>query len=488
MTFAAVLLAVAAMSVGVWMGLQPPDALEIPPQGVVIADATVVNPGRGRTPQQTIRVEGDRIAAIAQTRSADASEARFRGRFVLPGLIDMHVHHPPGFDTALTELFGLLFLAHGVTTVRDTANFDGTIMALRARILAGERAGPRIFACGNLLDGEPPFWPLSLVIQTADDAREAVAELAADGVHCIKAYGGLQPDALAAIRSEAEAHGLPLIGHVPMAVRFEAAGLADAQHLIGVPDVPPAEDPTQWREFFGEIVLKAWNALDPARIDFIVHTSLEQGIAHTPTLVVWDHVSQLDRYEAQRESATARMMPRYITDVFWNPAGDARFGEVKPEVFEQQRRMVERQKQVVAALHVGGVRVYAGSDTLNPFVVPGASLHEELRLFFDAGLTPEEAWVTATRSPGEFLPESDLGVIRPGAPADLLVFREDPTLDLAALSTLEAVVAQGRVYTSEDLDRAIGAHREHMTGWVYDGVSMTLARWLLGGASDTSDE
>jgi imidazolonepropionase-like amidohydrolase len=120
------------------------------------------------------------------------------------------------------------------------------------------------------------------------------------------------------------------------------------------------------------------------------------------------------------------------------------------------------------------VRIHAGTDVGNPFLVPGASLQEELHHLVDAGLSPEEAWVTATRGPGEFLGDPGLGRVEPGAPADLLWFREDPTRDLDALATLEAVVADGRLYRREELDAALERARRRYRGWLYDRVSMAI--------------
>ncbi len=108
-------------------------------------------------------------------------------------------------------------------------------------------------------------------------------------------------------------------------------------------------------------------------------------------------------------------------------------------------------------------------------------MHDELHNLLEAGFTPEEAWVAATRSAGESLGEPQLGTLQEGAPADFLVFREDPSHDLAALATLEAVVAQGRLYPKEVLDRAIQRHRDYFEGWLYDRISMAIARMISWG-------
>jgi hypothetical protein len=208
-----------------WMALQPP-VLAVPNQGLVLSEVTVVNPGLDRRSQQTLTVRGANIDSISDSGpqpSADASTRHFAGAYVLPGLVDMHVHYASYPDR---DLFGLLFLAHGVTTVRDTGNFDGTIWETRQGILDGKFPGPRIFACGPILDGDPPIWPNSRVVRNTAEAQTAVEELAAKGADCVKVYTNLSAQALAAIREAAVQRGLPVIGHVPLSVSFAQANLS----------------------------------------------------------------------------------------------------------------------------------------------------------------------------------------------------------------------------------------------------------------------
>jgi imidazolonepropionase-like amidohydrolase len=133
----------------------------------------------------------------------------------------------------------------------------------------------------------------------------------------------------------------------------------------------------------------------------------------------------------------------------------------------------------VKELHDAGVQIHVGTDAMNPFVVPGASLHEEMWELVDAGLTPEEVWIAATRTAAKALGQPALGTVRIGAPADLLVFREDPTRDLNALQTLEAVIAAGRLYPRETLQETAGRWQRHFADPVYDTISMWLAGWLI---------
>jgi imidazolonepropionase-like amidohydrolase len=384
---------------------------------------------------------------------------RYAGAFVLPGLIDMHVHQPPDTPLGDVELAALLFLRHGVTAVRDTGSFDGAVLETRRRIHDGEIAGPRIFACGPILDGDPPFWSGSRVVRDAAEARRVVDELAALKVDCIKVYDRLSPEALAAIRDAAERHGLPVIGHVPDAVQFSDARLADVQHLTGV--VERGEELTQ------------------ARVRAIVTASAALQIAHTPTLVFLERVARLTDYRHELADPAARMLPRYYREILWNPAYDARLRGLEHGDEGALRETLRNAKRIVKELHDAGVAIHAGTDAMSPFVVPGASLHEEMWELVDAGLTPEEVWIAATRTAAKALGQSALGTVRIGAPADLLIFRQDPTMDLNALQTLEAVVAAGRLYPREALQEAAGRWQKHFASPVYDTISMWLAGWLI---------
>ena len=141
------------------MAYRPPVVM-VPSQGVILTDVNIVNPGRERLDRQTLVVEGDQISRISQGElqgSVGIGNQGYAGAYVLPGLIDMHVHIPP----PTRELVSLLFLAHGVTTIRETSDADGTTWRARERIQNGKAPGPRIFASGPVLDGGPPFLPTS---------------------------------------------------------------------------------------------------------------------------------------------------------------------------------------------------------------------------------------------------------------------------------------------------------------------------------------
>ena len=380
--------------------------------------------------------------------------------FVLPGLIDMHVHIPP----PARELVNMLFLAHGVTTVREAGDADGTTWGARERIQAGAVIGPRIFASGPVLDGDPSFLPTSWPVSRAEDARRAVAALHRRGADFIKIHHTLSPEALAAIRDEAADRGLHVVGHVPSSVCFGEVGIWDVQHLDGLVPYPA----------FGEGLLeyqKRWRDLDTSAIDTYVQASLDQGMVHTPTLVTGVAMARMADSDAVPDP-NLRLLPRYYRDGIWNREVVPMFNRFTDEVLALMRQAAPRAREIVGRLHEAGVRLHLGTDTAAALgVVPGVSLHEELRLMVASGLSTAQAWIAGTQAAGESLGVPMLGTIRKGAPADLLIFRKDPTHDLDALSSLRAVVTQGRLYPAEYLVQALEAHRKRFERPLYDRLS-----------------
>ncbi len=439
-----------------WRLLEPSPVSVPPQQELVFDDVTIVNPGGERLPHRRLVVRHGRIESIDA--APPGALPRYAGSYILPGLIDMHVHLPPWWAPGQLELFNTLFLAHGVTAIRELGSIDGRVFEVRREIQEGRRAGPRIFACGPLLDGDPPLWPLARIVRTAAEGRAAVDELVESRADCVEVYSRVSDDALQGIREAASAHRLPVVGHLPQSLPWGEIRIDDIQHVCD----PRCPD------------------LGPREIDELVETATRFGIAHTPTLVVYHEQLAAYDYSAAAERPAARLMPRFWREVVWNPRYGLGFSAppaAAREMFQrEQEALVSRLQGVVQSLHARGVRIHAGTDPFNPLVVPGASLHEELRLLEGAGLTTEEAWAAATQVAGEDLGEPRLGRLEPGAPADLLILRTDPILDPSALETLEAVVADGRLYPKPALDEALERQRRHFEGLLYDRISMAIAR------------
>jgi imidazolonepropionase-like amidohydrolase len=405
--------------------LWPPQAAVPSPSERILDHVTLMTPGVGHLRNQRLVVAEGRIESIEPSAASDTAQ-----RYVLPGLIDMHVHLPPRLAPGLVDLFGLLFLAHGVTTVREVGSLDDQGFEVARQFANGERAGPRVFGCGRILDGDPPAFPIARVVQREAAAAPAARELAARGASCIKVYEGISAAALAGIVRAAKAARLPVVGHLTSALPLTEQALDDVQHVC----FPRCESAT------------------PEEIEEFVRASAQRGMANTPTLVVFEGQAIL----AGAGDTTGRglpydLMPAFWRETLWRPI--ARHGN---------SNLLASMQELVRRLHARGVRIYAGTDPIQPFVVPGASLHRELRLLIDSGLSIEEALAAATWVAGDSLGVSGLGKLEVGAPADLLVLREDPTRDLDALTTIEEVIAGGRVYSVESLRRELAQARAHL--------------------------
>jgi imidazolonepropionase-like amidohydrolase len=474
MSLAAAVVALALAGVGFYRALEGPDPLRAAARSdTVFDDVVLVEPGVGRVEHRRLVLEGSRIATIDEARGKDV---RWSGAFVLPGLVDAHAHFPPPYMPGQLELWAFLFLEHGVTGVRAMGDVgDGSSNRVRATLETGAFAAPRVATCGRWVDGAPPLWANSELVRTPEEARRAVDRLAEEGFDCVKVYNQLDAPSLAAVRETARSHDLPVVGHVPFRIRHEDAHLDDTQHLIGF---FPADGPPRFPYH-----LRNWLSVPDSRVESIIRAVLADGSAMTPTLVVVDRMSRGAELLADPEDAIHRLLPPWYGRALWdgetgmNPAH-----AMTREDYEATRAAFSNMKRTLRRLHEAGIHLRTGTDTLAPLTVPGDSLRGELGLYVDAGLSPEEALAVATRSGAGIFDVPGMGTLRVGAPADFVLYREDPTRDLAALDTLLAVVQDGRVYTREMLDAQRARYREAFDGFFQQQIATPAIRALLGVA------
>ncbi len=444
---------------------------------IVLRDVTVITPGVERRAGQTVTIRDGRIVRIepAAVGGAGGEASPYAGAFLLPGLLDLHHHLPPGNVLKLSGLACLLNLAYGVTTVRDVGDADGTgVAGARAGIAAGDFPGPRIFACGPFIDGGQPRWSNSVHMSGPQDAARIVAELAQKGFDCVKSYEDLTVEDIRALVAAARARGLPVLGHVPAQLSYEEALIPNVQHFLGVP--PPA---SLKRDHIVDRTTD-WHAVDEARLDRIVAVTLEHGIVNTPTLVAGQQLLLYRDYPAALRDPVVRLLPRMYREVAWHPQeGLAIYRNLSAADLARASDAEAKKKELVRRLYQAGASLRIGTDTPQPFVVPGAAVHEEMRLFHEAGVPAEAVWAIATWQGAAELKVPLLGTVREGAPADLLLFRRDPTQDLGALDTLAAVIVQGRLYTKQQLDDDLAAYVRHFESPVVDNLSVTMARMIL---------
>jgi hypothetical protein len=467
----------------IWTALRPPVPLRPVATSFTLHDVTVVDPRSSRLEHQTLRVDSDRVhlELPGVAAASDAVTERYRGAFVLPGLVDMHAHLPLGGPLDLVNSYVLLLnLAYGVTSLREVGDIDGSaVPAQRTASRAGYPA-PRVFACGPFVSAGKRIWPNTILLKGAEEAEAIVSNLAASGSCCVKAYDGLTSSMLAALRTATVKHHINLIGHVPEALRYEQALIPDVQHLMGVVTVSRERG---LRFLFSD----GWNEVDEDRLRDIVRVTIEHGIENTPTLVTGEQILLLEHYQEAKQTPVAALLPRFYRDVVWNPElGAARwFGT--PENFAELRVAQSKKRALVRLLYEAGARLYVGTDTGVAFVVPGESVQREMQLFEQSGVPLPAIWRMATSQAGESLGTPLLGSIANGAPADLLIFRTDPTGDLRALDSLEAVVAGGRLYPKAAIDAKLAEYQVHFHNVIFDWVTVALARVALRAAIERRD-
>jgi cytosine/adenosine deaminase-related metal-dependent hydrolase len=434
------------------LGLQRPGPPRCFAEGQFqLAGLTIINPMHERRAAARIELANGRIAGLSDT-STEASSG-FAGCFALPGLVDMHVHLPPGNALKLTQGAALLYLAHGVTTVREAGDLDGTAVAAARRLSSeGVHPVPRIVSCGPFVGAGKATFKNTILLKNAGEASADAAALAvkAAGASFMKFYDGLTEPMIQSLEGACARHGLKMMGHVPGGIAYENARIAEVQHYFGVPEPRTLERDA--------LVNRScdWHAVDERRMDRIVEATLRYGIANTPTIITNQKMLCYLDFEAARRQPGARAVPPFYLDVVWHPAR-GRLNNRLPHDYLRRQVVpaIAKKQQLTRKLFDAGAQLYLGTDVAQPFVIPGLSLLEEMQLFVEAGIGIEQVWRLATRDAGDRLGVPSLGRIEPGAPADILLFRRDPTEAVGNLASLEAVIAAGRLYRVADLDRAL---------------------------------
>jgi imidazolonepropionase-like amidohydrolase len=437
------------------------------PSPTVITHATIVNPGTSSVQRnRTVVITGDRITSVSDAdkfqlpknaRVIDAS-----GQYLIPGLWDMHVHSafgdwfPGGRDIILP-----LFIANGVTGVRDMGGDIPVLMEWRKEIASGQIVGPRMVISGPMLDAYLPNgklrFPSSIAVSTPATAVAAVDSLKAQGVDFIKVQSVISHDAYLAAAAEAHKQGLPIVGHVPDKVRIQEvveAGQKSIEHLMGIFEGCS----TQEDKFIkGEGNLKLLlTTQDRQRCDLLIKLLAQNQTWQVPTLAWQRGGTFLDQRDLKHDPLD-KYVPAYWRDVTWHRFTDEMMPDLLRDPLALRQDYFAHNLQIVGAMHRAGVPFMAGTDTApGVYIVPGFSLHDELANFVEAGFTPMEALQTATSNPAKFLGmEASFGSVEPGKIADLVLLSANPLEDIRNTRKISIVVANGHIFDRAALDQIL---------------------------------
>ncbi|MEO8368608.1 MAG: amidohydrolase family protein [Candidatus Solibacter sp.] len=404
---------------------------------VALIGVTVIDVEAGvRRTGTTVVTEGERIAAIGPKVAIPRGATRIdaKGKFLIPGLWDMHTHHQGTGAESLD-----LFVAKGIVGTRDMGGDADFILPLRDRIRAGTVFGPEIVASGPMVDNAPPDYPYRLHVANAEEARLAVRELKRLGVDFIKVHDHTPREVFFAAVAEASQVGLTVSGHVPVAVKVEEAADAGMRSIEHLSNYDVLGECSSGETYSLASCLRLFDKL------------AARGVWQTPTLAFMQTVP--DVFEGQplrhaeyasdslleltRRNIEVSHVPKASLDKLRYAAGVAL-------------------KEGVHDLYSRGNRFLAGCDGL----VPGFCLQDELEWFTTAGFSPLEALQTATINPARFLGREKVqGTIEVGKRADLVLLDADPLADIRNIQRIDAVLLRGKLVTKATIDGILAKHR-----------------------------
>ncbi|MBI1762358.1 MAG: amidohydrolase family protein [Acidobacteria bacterium] len=451
------------------------------PRPLALSNVTVID-ATGKPAQRgmTVLIEGERISKLFKTGKTklppNAEIIDASGKFLIPGLWDMHIHLTNQPDQTLSREWMLpLLTAFGVTGIREMGGDWQHIHNLRQAISASQSIGPRIIAPGPFVDG-PGF--VDKPVRTPEKARQQVRELKTLGVDFIKVQANLSPECYRAVLAEAKALGLTVAGHVPEAVSaFEVARSGQRSIEHSSPILPGDAG----------IMLSCSSKEDALRAELLAikkeseapnadrqQLRLRQRKLQTELLETYDARKCAGLFTLLRQNNVwvvptqiwaQRLLPLNAEDII-DPIAKiylplktrTRFEQRRsegikitaPESFALRQQIAAKTRKIIGAMRLAGVPLLAGTDAYDGAVLPGFSLHQELELLTQSGLTPMEALQTATRNAAQYFGEAATrGTIEVGNQADLVLLEADPLQNITNTRQIYAVIQGGKLLSAQ---------------------------------------
>lgn len=428
---------------------------------IVIHDATIIDgTGAPPRPHADLVLRAGRIAEIADAATfAHPSGARVidgAGRFVIPGLIDMHAHllgllwNEKGdledrWNRAVAQSFMTTCLRFGVTTVRDPGAVTENAVLVRRLLREGEIDGPALFVAGRILNSSSfnpePF----VIVRNEAQIRDEVRWQSNAGVDFIKIYSSMTPELTAIAIDEAHQRGLPVIGHLQRTTWTEAArfGIDGVEHAAPWSDeyVKEADRAAMPNSMFGRVY---WlEHLDDKAIDEMVRALAEHHVVVDPTLMATMHTKFWANDKRWRENPDLQFVPDSVRKG-WAAAGFTK--DWTPAQFAEAQSTWPILQRLVKKIHDAGVPMVVGTDTPTPWIVPGGSVHDEMRLLVEAGIPPLEVLKMATSNASRALrQESEIGAIRTGLRADVVMLTKNPIEAIENTRSIAFVIQNGSI-------------------------------------------
>ena len=407
---------------------------------VAITRVNVVDVERGQIlPNRTVTIAGNRIAGVVEDgrpgRGVQVIDAQ--NTFLIPGLWDMHAHMEIAGEPWLQ-----LYVANGVTGIRDMGSDLDVILTMREATASGRVLGPRIFASGPILDDAPADWPFRMRVRNADDGRAAVRLLKRRGVDVVKVHNLTPRDAFFAIADEARRQNLPLTGHVPSKVTIQEgidAGMSTIEHL--------SEGGRVWKACSGGGQYRP----DACRPFF--QMLARRRVWQTPTLVALSELAVIGTPASSISSDHLSYATKRFLDMH---AANQSFFVKNPEIVRILADLAAAGTIATRDMAAAGVGILSGCDA----TIAGFCVHDELAAMVKAGMTPLAALQTATINPARYLRlEQSAGTVAPGRRADLVLVEANPLADIMNTRRIRAVVAAGRMLDREALNTLLARTR-----------------------------
>jgi len=437
-----------------------PENADLAITNITLIDATCAN----AKSDMTVLITENKITKIGKTNklkiASDVQIVDGSGKYLIPGLWDMHVHW---YDKEYLPLF----IANGVTGFRQMWGMP-LHLQWRREMAEGKLLCPRLEIGSAIIDGPNPMWPGSVAIATPEEARATVRRFKEEGYDFIKFLNLLPRDAFLALADECQKLDIAFAGHFPFTVSAEEAvqtGMKSNEHMWGILHYCSTKE-DEFRKELSDLIASgaSWRSIIPVwdhqqsqyfetfdqnKANNLFRLLTQNSCWQCPTLTVNRTMAYLLNDDFRNDSRL-KYMPLDIIDS-WKP-----FPGLTSEIASLMEKEFNKYLEIIGPMHDAGVRFLAGTDALNPYCFPGFSLHDELVLLVQGGLTPIESLQAATRNAAEYLGTIDsLGTIEENKIADLVLLNADPLTDISNTQKINAVVYDGKLFKKTDLEKML---------------------------------